>query len=98
MNRISKSDLEQLVKALNNTMGFDVEPHGKDERGKSKQNPNTYVLDWAYGGVALHQNMPNCADGSGSHGVRDILLRGNKKELAGRLRAFIAGVVEGMAQ
>jgi len=91
--RITDGDLEQLVRVINKTMGFDLEPYGKDEAGKFKQNPKVYVLDHAYGGVALDQNMPD--RGRGSHGVRDILGRGTKRELYDKLSAFLRGIEVG---
>lgn len=88
--RITEKDLEQAVRVINTRLGLPLEPYTHDEAGKFKQNPNVYVLDHAYGGVALEQNMPD--EGKGSHGVRSVLGRGTKRELHKQLLGFIAGL------
>ncbi len=90
--RITQKDLEQLVRVINKTAGHDPEPY-TGSGGTFTQNPDTYVLDYAYGGVALDQNSPLGADGK-SHGVSRVAIgRGTKRELYNQLRAFHDGML-----
>jgi len=87
MNRITQADLEQCCRVLNSGCGYDLEPHGSDEDGKYKPNPNVYHLDYAYGGVALGQMMPT---GSGSRRISNGGF-GTKRELY----TFMTGMIQG---
>ena len=89
-DRITNAHLKQAVRVINNHLGLPLNPYGKDADGRFKQEPDVFLLDFAYGGVALNRNMPD--KGKGSHGVRSVLGRGSKRELYDRLQAFIAGM------
>ena len=65
-NRITNQDLQDCCNTLNRGCGYALEPHGTDEDGKYKPNPNVYHVSGAYGGVALDQMMP---EGSGTRRV-----------------------------
>ena len=88
-HRITKNELRGSVDYLNKLTGNPTDPWQRDEdgeylrneRGNLVYNPGTYTLDWCNGGVAL------CTMGG-----RDVLHRGSKRDLYGRLRALIQGV------
>lgn len=83
MNRITEKHLQAVVDRLNRITGSPIAPYidGKAQIGN-------FHLSHAYGGVCLHR-MYN--DGGG---VSSPLSTGHitKKELAGLLHAFIAGI------
>lgn len=83
MNRITEKHLQAVVDRLNRITGSPLEPYvnGKAQIGN-------YHLSHAYGGVCLHR-MHN--EGGG---VSSPLSTGHitKRELAGLLHAFIAGI------
>jgi len=87
MERITKKDLEYLVKRINEVKGTPVEEYTKDpETGWYKSNLGNYHLDWAYGGVCLEQTVTE------GGGTRIILLGyGTKRELYGKMQAFLIG-------
>jgi len=53
--RITQKDLEQAVRVLNLAAGANVDPYTKQDDGKYRANPGTYLLDGAYGGWKLVQ-------------------------------------------
>lgn len=83
MNRITEKHLQAIIDRLNRITGSPAAPYvdGKAQIGN-------YHLSHAYGGVCLHR-MHN--DGGG---VSSPLSTGHvtKRELAGLLHAFIAGI------
>lgn len=83
MNRVTEKHLQAIVDRLNRITGSPMEPYidGKVQVGN-------YHLSHAYGGVCLH-HMHN-----ESGGVSSPLSTGHisKRELAGLLHAFIAGI------
>jgi hypothetical protein len=88
MQRITQKDLQDCCDRINSLCGFELEPHGQDEDGKYRANPNVYHLDYAYGGVALGQNS---AEGSGSRRVSHDGF-GTKREL----HRFLLGMLDGL--
>jgi len=87
MERITKKDLEYLVKRINEVKGAPVEEYTKDpETGRYTSNPGNYHLDWAYGGVCLEQTV------TGGGGTKSIIPGyGTKRELYGKMQAFLIG-------
>jgi hypothetical protein len=83
MNRITESDLQAKVNRLNRITNSPAEPYTDN-----KANIGNFHLSHAYGGVCLHR-MYN--DGGGCTAP---LIGGHvsKRELAGLLDAFIAGI------
>jgi hypothetical protein len=50
--RITRRNLDQIVRVLNSTAGAPMEPYTKDqETGNYRANVGNYHLDSAYGGV-----------------------------------------------
>ena len=90
MNRVTESELKSLVDYLNQITNQPAEQYAEVD-GKYRANVGNYHLSFAYGGVTLHQ-MVN--DGGG---VTTPLGGGyfTKRELAAKLRAFIAGITIG---
>jgi hypothetical protein len=85
--RISEDMLEKLVTRVNHVMGTPTTPFAK---GKG-WNVGCYVIDHAYGGVALHQIL------SDQGSIRDVLRTGHikKKELYHQICAYLNGVYDG---
>ena len=83
MQRITESHLQAKVNRLNRITGSPAEPYTA-----GKANIGNYHLSHAYGGVCLHR-MHNSGGG-----VSSPLSTGHvsKRELAGLLSAFIAGI------
>jgi len=83
MNRITEAHLQAKIDRLNKITGSPAEPYTD-----GKANIGNYHLSHAYGGVCLHR-MHN--EGGA---VSSPLSTGHvtKRELAGLLSAFIAGV------
>jgi len=74
----NKKDLEAAVESLNESAGLVKNPEYSTK--------DAYVLDWAYGGVELHQYI-------GKNGaIRDVFRCGHvpKKELFGLINAFMS--------
>lgn len=93
--RIKNSDLEHLVRRINEIQGTPAEPwtRTEDDAGNTriKANIGNYHIDGAYGGVCLHKML------SAGGGVRDVFGCGfvPKRDLYNRMSALIAGLVEG---
>ena len=85
-SRITKQQLQNLLDRINEATGHTLESWTQDENGRFRANVGTYVLDWAYCGVALSQ-LTN--EGGGE---RDITGRGTKRETYYRMHAFLDGV------
>jgi len=97
MQSVTKKDLQAVVDRLNRLTGHDPQPWRK-VGAAFVQNPGTYVLDWAYGGVSLDQQAARGADGL-SHGIGGVILhRGSKRDLYERLHSFIRGIETGIGQ
>lgn len=89
--RITDKDLKECCDVINKGCGYDTEPHGQDEDGHYKPNPNVYHIAGAYGGVALEQMMPK---GSGSQRIsRDGF--DTKRKLYNFMLGMIAGLDAG---
>ena len=90
MNRITNTDLQNVIDRLNIITNSPAEPYTTTD-GKTAANLRNYHLSQAYGGVSLHR-MAN--DGGG---IRDIFSCGHttKRELYNRLHAYIAGINAG---
>ena len=87
MERITKRQLEGLVKRINEITGNPVKPYEMDENGKYQPQSNCYHLSGAYGGYALHQM---CKTGSGVHDIFGGHMP--KRELYYNMQAFIKGL------
>ena len=87
--RINTSDLEILVKRLNNITNS---PEAYMTDGKC--NIGHYCLSWAYGGVQLQRV---CTDGGG---ITNVLGGGycTKRELFEKMHAFISGIEYNQSQ
>jgi hypothetical protein len=83
MQRITEAHLQAKIDRLNRVTGSPAEPYTD-----GKANIGNYHLSHAYGGVCLHR-MHNSGGG-----VSSPLSTGHvsKRELAGLLSAFIAGI------
>ncbi len=98
MERISKYKLERVVARLNRTLGQKEEAWHRLENGGAEQNPNVFVLDWAYGGVSLDRNCDLTTGtqprdmGERSRGCDVILERGTKRELYNGIHALLQGI------
>jgi hypothetical protein len=90
--RITKSDLDAVVKRINRITGSPMDMYNRteDENGKGiyKANIGNYHLSGAYGGHSLHRME---TDGGG---VQDVLGCGHlaKRDLYDRMHAFIRGL------
>lgn len=83
--RITKKDLENVAEHLNHITGNPDKPYYRDNDGKYHANIGCYVLDWAYGGVALDRISTE------GGGVTEIIGRGTKRETYYAIHAFIDG-------
>ncbi len=83
MQRITEAHLQAKIDRLNRVTGSPAEPYTD-----GKANVGNFHLSHAYGGVCLHR-MHNSGGG-----VSSPLSTGHvsKRELAGLLSAFIAGI------
>ena len=83
MQRITKSDLEHVVRAINSITDSPLEPYTD-----GKPNAHCYHLSGAYGGYGLHRM---CSSGTGIHDI----LGGHmpKRELYERMQAFKYGLM-----
>ncbi len=93
--RITNSDLDQAVKVLNKTAGNKSSPYSKmydclTHKISYDPNPNVYLLDFAYGAVALNQPAKT------GTGEREIIPRTTKKELYNRIHSFTEGLQKGL--
>lgn len=86
-NRIRESDLAALVAELNSETGNAERAYDRRESdGRYVANIGTYVLDYAYGGVALTQLV------SEGGGCRTIIDRGTRRECYDQIRSLLEGV------
>lgn len=85
---ITNSDLERLVKRINEATGNALEYSTKGDDGKYITHIGNYHLDYAYGGVRLVQTMN---DGGGIR-VISTCGYGTKRELYQWLQAYLAGL------
>jgi hypothetical protein len=92
MTRISRSNLEAVVKRLNIMTGNSIDPYTKDKNGNFIANIGNYHLSGAYGGVSLHRMS---TDGGG---VSDVFRCGHvtKRDLYDRLHAYLNGIERGV--
>jgi len=92
MTRISRSDLEAVVKRLNIMTGNRIAPYTKDKDGRFTANIGNYHISGAYGGVSLHRMS---TDGGG---VSDVFGcgHGTKRDLYDRLHAYLNGIERGV--
>lgn len=88
MGRITQKDLENLVNSINIATNNNVCSHTKNADGTYTTNIGTYLIDCAYGGVALHQSIS-------SGGVREVF-SGHmpKRELFNKMHAFLSGIYD----
>lgn len=89
--RVTQSDLEAIVKRINRLTGNPETPYVRPETGGSHvAQVGNYHIDYAYGGVALHQ-ISNT-----SGGVRDVLRVGHvsKRDLQRLMFAYIEGLYD----
>ena len=85
MTRITEQDLQAAVNRINRMTGSPAEPYAK-VGDKWVAQIGCYHLSHAYGGVALHRMH---SDGGG---VSDVFGgHMTKREMYGKLHAFIAG-------
>ena len=79
MERITERMLKARVDQLNKIKGFDNPKYSTI---------GSYTLDFAYGGVALHEFVNE------SGGIHDVFRNGHmpKRELFNLIKAFIAGL------
>lgn len=86
--RITREDLERVVRALNSATGQPPEPYTKETDGTFTPCPGNYHLHGAYGGWCVEQMHP-------SGGVVGGLCGGGyipKRELYYRIASMIEGV------
>lgn len=88
-HRATKRDLARQVELINQMLNQKTEGWTRQEDGTLVCNVGTFVLDYAYGGVALAQLVNE------GGGERTILPRGTKAELLAGMRAFLKGVNHG---
>jgi hypothetical protein len=88
MSRITQKDLEYLVLELNRSTGKPIEPYTKQSDGSFKSNTGCYILDYAYGGVALNKLV---TDGGGVMRISKDGY-GTKRQL----HDFIVAILTGM--
>ena len=86
--RITKKQLESLVKYINELTGNPNEPYTRDESGKYTANIGNYHLDGAYVGWRLVQMVNE------SGAITNVLSSGYipKRQLFNELHAFIQGI------
>ncbi len=92
-DRITQRDLEAVCARINRTVnGTDETPEFVRDDNGFHQQPNVYVISYAYGGAALHRN--SSLDGAGeSHGVSDVFGHHMpKRDLYDRMQAFLRGI------
>ena len=84
MARITERHLDAVVERINNTMG--MPQTYRDDNGPC---PGNYHLSYAYGGVALYQNVS-------TGGERDVFRSGHttKSHLYDMMQAYLEGVTD----
>lgn len=91
--RITEKQLQHLVNCINDIMGTprDMFPEGWRENRELGRNEGHYHLDYANGGVSLHQIGKLTRHGQGE---RDVLECGHttKRDLFNQMQAYLAGV------
>ena len=94
MKRITEKDLANLCRRLNMITNSPLDPYTKGNDGKCTANIGNYHINYAYGGAELYR-MHNLAGG-----VTNPLRSGHvsKRELYGRIHAFIDGILEAQAE
>ena len=87
MDRITKKQLESSVNVLNETLGLPLETYQstRDDKGGLVANGGTFVLDYAYGGVALCRM---CKGG----GQSTVSGRGTMRDAHTYVSAMLAGI------
>ena len=93
MQKITANELKAIVDRLNTLTGSPAYPYTDDPTtGKLTANIGNYRLSFAYGGVALYRMVNE------GGGVTEPLYTGHvsKRELAGRLYAYIYGIQAGL--
>ena len=80
---ITEQALEDLTERINTAAGESPQAWTKKEDGRYRATVGTYILDYAYGGVALDR-MDN-----DSGGVRNVIGRGTKLETYQALKSFL---------
>ena len=87
MERITQTQLEAIVRRINDVTGSPQVAWTKTESG-CKANIGCYHLNYAYGGVSLERMV------SVGGGVQDVFRCGHvtKRELANRMWAFLEGL------
>lgn len=84
---ITEQTLEDLTERINIAAGESPQAWTKKEDGRYRATVGTYVLDYAYGGVALDR-MDN-----ESGGVRNVIGRGTTLETYRALESFLSKVI-----
>ena len=92
MERITNVHLNAAVERINRVLGMPMAPYtpttNADGTVKYVANPGNFHLDFAYGGVSLHQFV------GGGDGESDVLSCGypSKRELFHLMHAFLRGI------
>jgi hypothetical protein len=92
MERITNVHLNAAVERINRVLGMPLEPYtsttNADGTVKYVANPGNFHLDFAYGGVSLHQFVGDAG------GESDVLSCGHttKRELFHLMHAFLRGI------
>lgn len=84
------TELENLVKRINEASGHALEPINNSKPSGTRWNIGTYTLGWAYGGVRLEQ----IASQGGGIRVISTVGYGTKRELYNWMQAFLNGMQE----
>lgn len=89
-DRVTRNDLEQLVRVINRMVNGDPcnDLYTRNEAGDLVARIGAFYIDGAYGGVTLYRMV------TAGGGVSDVFSCGHvpKRDLYGRLRAFIRGL------
>jgi len=85
-NRVTKEMLEDLTERINIAAGESPQAWTQQEDGRYRAIVGTYVLDYAYGGVALARMT------SEGGGEINIIGRGTKRETYRALQGFLSGL------
>ena len=90
--RITRKDLDNVVRRLNTIAGTPQEPYIKDEAGKFKPQANCYLIGGAYGGWHLEQ----MSSIEGCTGIRTPISMGyvSKRECYNAIQAYISGILD----
>ena len=87
-DRITRDNLEYLVKKINTLTNSPQEPYSVNEDGKLKANIGNYHIDGAYGGVKMNR-MSNPSGGVSAVSIGGFI---PKRGLYNQLLAFISGI------